>query len=232
MSDPVYRADLPERPGRIAALPLDHRGYPVPRFVALVDGQPDHRLVNPPYLAAAVRRGLCWVCGEPLGKFKNFLVGPMCTINRVSSEPPQHRECAEYAARACPFLSKPQMHRREAGLPGHVVDPAGGFIKRNPGAVCIWTCHDYEAEVTARGDGQPSLLFYMGQCTDMQWIKEGRAASRAEVMDAISSGLPTLQKVADEEGMKAVYELGRMTGELVKLLDAYLPGSATLEPQK
>lgn len=29
-----------------------------------------------------------------------FVVGPMCELNRISGEPPSHRECAEFSA-AC-----------------------------------------------------------------------------------------------------------------------------------
>ena len=51
----------------------------------------------------AYRRKICFLCGEPLGRFAAFVIGPMgSSINRVSSEPPAHRDCAEYAVRACP----------------------------------------------------------------------------------------------------------------------------------
>lgn len=220
MTNPL-RDGLPELPARIAKLPVDKRGFPVPRFVALIDGEPDHRVVEPAYMPMASRFGLCWICGEPLGAFKTFLVGPMCTVNRVSSEPPQHRECAQFAAKACPFLTKPHMKRREAGLPADLVDPAGGFIKRNPGATCAWTCRDFKTEAHPRGDGRKSALWFMGEPTGMEWFKEGRPATRAEVMDAIVTGLPLLQDIAASEGAKAVLHLGKQTGVLVMLLDKF-----------
>ena len=52
----------------------------------------------------AFKRGLCWVCGEPLGVHKVYAIGPMCVINRTTSEPASHRDCAEFAVKACPFL--------------------------------------------------------------------------------------------------------------------------------
>jgi len=44
-----------------------------------------------------VRHKRCWLCGQPLGKFMCFVVGPMCAINKTSAEPPSHRDCALYA---------------------------------------------------------------------------------------------------------------------------------------
>ena len=198
----------------------------MPRFVALVDGEPDHRLIDPRYMPHAVRLNQCWICGQTLGAFKTFLLGPMCTINRVSSEPPMHRDCALYAVTACPFLSKPHMRRRDAGMPDALVDPPGGFIKRNPGTMCAWTTRGYKAEVHPKGDGTRGLLFFVDAPTAMEWFREGRAATREEVVEAIASGLPVLKEVAEQDGLKAVYHLGFQTGELMKLLDAFGPAPA------
>jgi hypothetical protein len=225
MTNPL-RKGLPQCTERIARLPVDRRGFPVPRFVALVNGEPDHRLIDPNYMPRAVRFGLCWICGEQLGAYKTFLLGPMCTINRLSSEPPMHRDCAEFAATACPFLSKPQMSRRDAGMPEEIVDPPGGFIKRNPGAMCAWTTRVYTTEVHAKGDGTRGLLFFVDAPTDMHWFREGRQATREEVLDAIATGLPLLEEVAASEGLKAVTHLGVQTGELMMLLDKFPQGVA------
>src|SRR5258708_1131539 len=114
-----------EVPSRIAVLPKDQRGYHVPWFVAWIDGVPDFRVIGGGKLPHAVREKLCWVCGQPLGGFMAFMIGPMCAVNRISSEPPSHRECAVYSARVCPFLSNPEMKRRETNLPPARVEAAG-----------------------------------------------------------------------------------------------------------
>lgn len=228
MTNPL-REGLPERPARIARLPVDKRGFPVPRFVALIDGEPDHRVIEPRYMREAVTRNLCWVCGEELTDLVTFTVGPMCTINRVSSEPPSHLECARYAVQGCPFLSKPHAHRREAGLPDGVVDPAGIMIRRNPGAMCLWTSRGFIHEGHPRGDGVMSLLFFFGDPEAMEWFTEGRAATRIEVDAAIASGLPALQDVAQRDGPTACFELGKQTGRLISLLDWFLPRPSAAE---
>ena len=56
-------------PLRLRKLPLDPRGYPVPWFVAWVDGVPEFRAVDGRKFVQAVRAKLCWVCGEPLGRW-------------------------------------------------------------------------------------------------------------------------------------------------------------------
>src|SRR4051794_7295681 len=93
-------------------------------------------------LALAHNQKRCWVCGEPLGAFKTFVIGPMCAINRTSAEPPSHRECAEFSARTCPFLTKPRMRRNEKALPEERTC-LGFMIERNPGVTLLWITKKY-----------------------------------------------------------------------------------------
>jgi hypothetical protein len=188
------------------SLPVDERGYPVPWFVAWIDGRPEFRCVTPGRVAQAIREGLCWVCGEPIkrDKRKTFVIGPMCAFNRVSAEPPNHRECAEYSATACPFLTRPKMHRRENALPEHSDDPT--MITRNPGVVCLWDTLSFQP-IASSGR---SVVFRIGDPVRVSWYSEGRTATRDEVIDSIRSGLPTLQRIAEEEGAGALMEFRRV----------------------
>jgi hypothetical protein len=80
----AIRSSLPPMPLRMTALPIDERGYPVPYFVAWVDGKPDHRIADASKMPGAINSGLCWLCGQKLGAFKYFVIGPMCSITRTS----------------------------------------------------------------------------------------------------------------------------------------------------
>lgn len=202
------------RPDRIARLPLDHRGYPVPWFVALVDGQPDHRIVDHAKFRPAVKEHRCWVCGDVLGRYLTFAIGPMCTITRTVSEPPSHKACLAYAVQACPFLARPHAHRREAGLPAGWVEAAGLPIDRNPGVVALWTTRSYQPFHAPGG-----VLFRVGEPTDVVWYAEGRQATRPEVQASIDSGLPVLQETAAQDGATAVAAL---MAHLTQAM-AYLP---------
>lgn len=147
---PGLRPELPRPiPERILALPVG-RGYPVPWFAAAVDGGYDFRVLRPGAVDRAVTYELCWVCGQPLGPWVTFVVGPMCAVNRTSAEPPAHRECAEWSARACPFLVRPHARRREHDLPADAQEPAGIMLRRNPGVALCW--HTTRLDFAGGGD--------------------------------------------------------------------------------
>ncbi len=213
----------PVMPARIAALPRDGKGRPVPWFVAWLDddgheatpdtGTPDFRIVASGKLRDAIVGQRCWVCGGILGQFKAFVIGPMCAVNRVSAEPPSHRDCAVYAAQACPFLTTPQMRRREGGKPA-TVEPAGTMIRRNPGVALVWVTRSYQQI----RDPQGGVLLRIGDPTETLWFAHGRPATRAEVTASIDSGLPILREMATQDGPKAVRALERQHADALRLL--------------
>src|SRR5262245_41338481 len=126
------RAELPVPiPDRMARLPLDARGYPVPWFVEWINGAPEFRVMDTRQWKVAVQQRRCWVCGYALGKYLSFVVGPMCGINRTTSEPPSHLDCADWSARACPFLTRPHMVRRDSAMPEDARPGAGVMLERN-----------------------------------------------------------------------------------------------------
>lgn len=180
-------------PPRIAKL-RTHRGYPVPWFVADVDGTPDFRIADGAKILRAIRFNLCWTCGEPLGKHKAFNIGPMCGVNRTNPEPPSHLECAQFSAITCPFLSRPSMKRREDKVTetGHC---PGEAIKRNPGVVGVWVVTDYHPF----SDGEGGILFNLPDPIKVEWYSKGCPATRAEVQTSINSGEPILRAMCQAE---------------------------------
>lgn len=191
-------------PEKITALPRDHTGRPVPWFVAWIDGTPDFRVVGPGKLDEATRFDLCWVCGGQRGRYGSFVIGPMCAISRVSAEPPSHHTCATYSAQVCPFLTTPTMRRRENRIPEGTTKPAGEMIARNPGVALVWASRTWRPFPVDGG-----LLWNIGDPTSTEWYAQGRAATRAEVLASIDSGLPLLQEVAERDGVGAVRQLER-----------------------
>jgi hypothetical protein len=208
------RTDLPPLPPNIAKLPIDDRGYPVPWFVGWVNGKPEFRSADRRKLVAAIKQDLCWVCGKRIAGDKVFVIGPMCTINRVSSEPPSHQECAEFSVQGCPFLSKPHMVRSERPMPdGRSLPPpeaaAGYMIERNPGVIACWYTSSWS--VFPDGSGRAGkFLFRIGEPKFVDWWTLGRRATREEVRAAIAAGLPSLMTPAQQEGDDAVRRLARM----------------------
>lgn len=193
-------------PERIAGLPLDpQRGVPVPWFVAWIDGKPDFRVIGTNKIGDAIRFQLCWICGKQRGRVGSFVIGPMCAVNRTSSEPPSHRDCAIYAAMVCPFLAKPHMRRREAGMPEEALGAAGQGIKRNPGVALVWSTRNWKwYRVPAAPGVNAGILCEIGDPEETLWFCEGREATRAEVDHSIETGLPLLRVEAEKEGPKAI----------------------------
>ena len=216
-------AKLPSPPVRIARLPKDHRNYPVPWFVAYFkdgkevarpDGVADFRVLASGKRELAVKKRLCWVCGEPLGVHQVFAIGPMCAVNRTTMEPPSHRACVEYSAQACPFLTVPARRRNEAGLEEieHKVD--GIMIARNPGAIALWESAYRPFKV------HNGWLIRLGEPHRVDWWAKGRQATRAEIEDAIATGYPELMKMAERDGPDAVAELKTAHRDAMRFLPA------------
>lgn len=215
------RAGLPPLPPKMARLAVDKRGFPVPFFVAMINGEPDHRIADPRAMKACVEQNRCWICGGSLGRFKAFVIGPMCAVTSTVAEPPSHLECATYAAMACPFLSRPHMRRREGNLPEALQERPGAPILRNPGAVGVWVTMQHHAYRSRHGN--EGLLFDIGEKHAVSWYAEGRPATRDEVEHSITTGLPLLYEQAKKDGDDGLIDLARRVGVVRAMLDADLP---------
>jgi len=202
---------------RIDRLPRDARGYPVPKFVHWKDGVPDFRIIDPNHMAKCIKRNACWICGDPMGTHKAFVIGPMCCINRISAEPPSHRDCAIFAATNCPFLTTPTARRNERGLPENKF-VAGTMIERNPGVTALWMTRSYQLMHATRG-----VLFIIGEPDSVEFYARGRTATRAEIEESVTSGYPLLIEEAKRDGWAAIDELARMRRRFDNLLDEAVP---------
>ncbi len=211
------RTDLTALPVRIQALPI-FRGYPVPWFVAYPngpEGEPEFRTADGKKWIAAVQQKLCWVCGQQLGSWLAFVLGPMCGITRTTSEPACHRECAEWSIHNCPFLVRPHMVRREDNLPEGVIDAPGCPLHRNPGVTALWITRTF---TLFRAQDRRALI-RVGDPVEVGWFAEGRRATRSEVEHSIAGGLPSLIDLARPQGPEAEAELMRQLEEF----EFYLP---------
>jgi hypothetical protein len=209
------RTDLPPLPDRFKALPIDERGFPVPWFVDWLDGKPVFQAADPAKFRRAIRHKRCWLCGQPLGSLLAFVIGPMCGVNRVSSEPPSHRSCAEFAVNACPFLTRPMAKRNMRGMEDMPTKkPAGLMIERNPGVSLLWLTRHYSVFRAPGG-----VLIRVGDPLEIAFFREGRPATREEVEQSVESGLPLLEEPARAEGPAALKELGAQVMRFTSLLD-------------
>lgn len=210
---------FPNLPATMRRLPVDRRGFPVPWFVAWEDGEPVFPCMDGAKLGTAWQNRLCWVCGRSLHRKKVSVIGPMCAVNRVSSEPPSHLDCARFSALNCPFLTRPRMKRvGDQHLPHTAIEPGGMMIKRNPGVTLLWIEHRMPTPIAANG----GVIFQLGRPVAVEFYAEGREATRAEIMHSIETGLPELERQADRDddpvGARAL--LARMTADALALVPA------------
>lgn len=104
-----------EIPKRVSRLPRDARGLPIP-FVTFVDpvtGKPDFRVLDVQRQALCIKNKQCAICGQQLGKFIAFIGGPKSGESRAFVDPGMHRQCAEFAAKVCPFISRETAEYRD-----------------------------------------------------------------------------------------------------------------------
>lgn len=206
---------LEELPRRLRKLPIDKRGYPVPFFVAWVNGEPEFRAMDSVKWAHCVKFNRCWTCGDKLGKYKTFVVGPMCALNLTTAEPPSHLDCARWSARNCPFLSVSKMQRREdeytTSLEKNV---AGHMIKRNPGVALLYTTTSYK--IFRDEKGRP--LIEMGLVEKYEWWAEGKLAKREQVEESIRTGVPLLRELAELDGPDAIADLELRQTKLMEIV--------------
>ena len=80
----------------------------------------------------------------------------------------------------------------------------------------MWTTLSY----TVIKDGRGGALFQVGEPRRVEFFCEGRAATRAEVMASIDSGLPLLRQMAERDGPESVAELQRMYDKALALVPA------------
>lgn len=206
-------------PTRVNALQVSDAGFPVPWFVAWIDGKPDFRVVDKSKVEPAYKQGLCWICGGNLGRNVAMIIGPMCMISRCISEPASHRECAIFAAQACPFLANPDMRRNSRPYSIGVVEAPGNMVLRNPGAVGVWITRGYRAvQVPKKNPLDRGVLFEFDDPEEVMWFAEGRAATRAEVEASIESGFHLLVAEASVQGDLALKDLRKARLEAAQYL--------------
>jgi hypothetical protein len=97
-------------PPRIAALPRDSRGYPIPWNVMRDDaGDPIFTVNDSVKHVQALTGSLCPICGQPHDGTIWFIGGPRSAFdpNGFFLDAPAHEDCLEYALQTCPYLGAP-----------------------------------------------------------------------------------------------------------------------------
>lgn len=102
-------------PERMAKLPRDARGYPIPVTVYRdSEGRPYFTVNDEIRRQQIIRNDLCPICGSKLLRGRWFVGGPASAFHERGAyiDPPMHAECARYALQVCPYLAARHYDRR------------------------------------------------------------------------------------------------------------------------
>ena len=105
------------------------------------------------------------------------------------------------------------MRRNEHDLLIDAPHPVGDMIDRNPGVTLLWTRTTFR---TVHLNG--GVMFRVGAPEAVQWFAQGRAATRAEVVASIETGVPLLRTQAEREGGAAVQVLDQLIRNAMRIV--------------
>lgn len=178
--------DLSNMPARIAALPRDRRGLPIPAIVMRDGvGDPHFTMNDLPTALRLAREGRCSICGERLGALKCFIGGPASAFHQAGRyfDGPVHLDCGRFALHACPYLALAGSYARRVDvekLAQRVAVPEGRvLISQDP------TVHAPQPAVFVMGSCKRFRMDGPHYVPDRPWaevrfFRAGREISRAE----------------------------------------------------
>lgn len=226
MKMPAYRHPLGvkspvEVPRYMRGRPI-WNGFYVPYFVtwykdrrqvheSVAGAEPSFPTIDKTREALCRRRRYCWICGRQMGTFKCFVMGPLAALQRISSEPPSHRECAVYAVQVCPFMIGGY---DMVDAPDTINDDQQVFEEmstKNEQLNVIWVCHDYTLQPADPSRGL--FIYQMGQPSDVLLYHRGRPATLAQAVERVTNA------INDNERIRAVIpsdELRRRVDHLLR----------------
>jgi hypothetical protein len=165
MSDPA-RVPIPRR---LPSRPRDPRGFAISWFsLILPDGSARISVNDSAKRSRALAHRLCWTCGQPLGRFVSFVLGPVQTLSRITTELPSHRECILLCAARLPISG--QSATRAFGRA--VLELLCGYrspLPDNPGLHALWVTRTYQPEPTPRD----ARIIRIGEPESVTWRRGG-----------------------------------------------------------
>lgn len=216
----MLRKNLPPLPVRLAKLAVAENGYPIPYFVGKKDGKIDFRVVDQDKILQCIRFSKCWICGEPLGKFKSFVGGPISTLTALSYEPPCHVECATFAVKACPHIIN-TMHSLRPVEESPAIAVNKNVMTHHPDVYAVYTTDSYTVD-----PNQGHLSFNIGHPLSIEWWYKGGLATREQVDAAIEKAVV---KMCEGMSSSQSTQVQRSISMAVARLNRFLP--ANEQPQ-
>lgn len=162
--------NLIAKPPAIMTLRTDERGYPIPKFAAIIDGKPDFRVLDRDALIRCIKGRLCAICGTKMNRQCAFVGGPISMQHRQFTDGPMHYACAKYALQVCPMLAAPSFAYRkmETAPPGYVL--VENAMTERPEKFGLGVSYEYAAAANAEGHVIVKASIWM---QPIEWWKHG-----------------------------------------------------------
>lgn len=161
-------------PSRIAARPR-HKGLPVPSSVQYdAHGVPDFRVIDMEKWTGLARSRGCGICGATMGARLWFVGGPLAIENRLFTDLPMHKDCAEFALQVCPFLAMPRFkfNLSKVELPGKAVVVNEDVSIQRPERFGLAASSGYRLVTIEGGNG--SVMLQAREFSAVEWWREGK----------------------------------------------------------
>lgn len=197
-------------------------GYVVPFFVSWYkDGvlvhektegaRPDFPTIDVRRLVTCRKQNRCWICGNGLKAFKTFVFGPASALVQMSTEPPSHPECANYAVQVCPFIIDPtRLHVSEK--PGFKLKEGQTLMPEvgpgNPGVAIIWTTRSYEFHMPDPSRGM--ALFEPGEPERIEFWHRGQPATHKQAMDGFQQAITANHMMETNGPIELAWRVARL----------------------
>ena len=110
-----------------------YQGRQVPYTLLWENGHPNFTAIDPGKVTRCLKKRLCGICGQMLGKQIAFVGGQYSTI---FLDPPNHPKCAEIAFTECPFLVNKRI--RDTADSGNYQIFLADSYKYNPQTLESW----------------------------------------------------------------------------------------------
>lgn len=128
-------------PATLSHLKVDHRGYPIPFFVPIVNGEPNFKYADEKKQILCIDKGLCHICGNKLIKgVYYFITSPIGLKNKVVTDPAMHKTCAEFSLAVCPHMFFEKTERKAD------VEPDGPHSPGKPSELYLIKSDKYDAK--------------------------------------------------------------------------------------
>ena len=189
-----------EIPERMAHLPKDERGLPIPYTVWVdTDGKAHFSINDSTKQLECGVHDLCGLCGFRNDEMRWFIGGPISAFHRHGSyiDGPMHDECLHFALKVCPYLALRNYNGRiddrnvdpnKMGQTTHFVDPT--VIPERP-EVFVAVCTERSGQEShyIREEGSVGVRYRVKAGAKVEFWKHGEMLDNEEGEKIAKRGL-------------------------------------------